>query len=298
MSSSSTAAESCIYKLVALDLDGTTLNSSHRISDVTIEVLRKLSASGVTVCIATGRSLNSTVDYLTELKLPQTKIPLICFNGAVGLEYCTSSKAITPIFLSPVPEDITRQIIEFVEKRGHLLQYYNGSSGEVLCETPKSDEHRALLERYATLTGKAQTVIPSYKDVVPQFLPAKMLILSSLGADKLISEIKKEFESSPNGELKFNLIRGSPHPFFVEILAPSVSKGDGLKALVEKLNVPLESVLSFGDGENDIEMLRYAGCGVAMKNASAVTKSVANIVLERTNDEDGVAHHIIKTFNL
>lgn len=91
-------------RLVALDLDGTTLNSDHRVTPFTIETLQKLSKSGVLVCIATGRSMNSVIDLLVELNLPQENIPIVAFNGAVGLEYCTATKVLTTVFLRPVPE--------------------------------------------------------------------------------------------------------------------------------------------------------------------------------------------------
>ena len=82
---------------------------------------------------------------------------------------------------------------------------------------------------------------------------------------------------------------GSP-PFFVEVLHPDVHKGAGLERLCGAIGMPLSDVAAFGDGDNDIEFLATAGVGVAMANARPPLKAVADVVLERSNDEDGVAH--------
>ena len=86
-------------------------------------------------------------------------------------------------------------------------------------------------------------------------------------------------------------IRGAP-PFFVELLEPGVNKGEGVVRMAAALNIPLGNVVAFGDGDNDQEMLRLAGHGVAMKNARPVSKAAADAVTEFDNTEDGVAKHV------
>jgi hydroxymethylpyrimidine pyrophosphatase-like HAD family hydrolase len=71
----------------------------------------------------------------------------------------------------------------------------------------------------------------------------------------------------------------------VEILSPNVHKGHGLKQLCLEIGVPLEEVIAFGDGDNDIEFLELAGKGIAMKNARDTLKAVADEITEWTNDE-------------
>ena len=91
------------------------------------------------------------------------------------------------------------------------------------------------------------------------------------------------------------MIRGSPHAFFCEFLMPDMgNKGAGLKRLCECMNIPVACCVSFGDGENDREMLEVAGVGCAMKNARPAAKAAANIVIEWTNEEDGVACQLEK----
>jgi hydroxymethylpyrimidine pyrophosphatase-like HAD family hydrolase len=139
------------------------------------------------------------------------------------------------------------------------MQYYNGNTGDVLA-CPKTDEHYELLKKYEKLTGKAQTLVPNYSDLVPSFLPAKILVLTN-EIDKDMALIKEEFgfSSSLSSSQPLNLIRGSPFPFFAEVLCAGVSKGDALKSLVDRLGIPMDAVMAFGDGDNDCEMLRYSG---------------------------------------
>lgn len=72
-------------RLVALDMDGTTLNSHHELTDYTISVLRRLSAKGVIIAFATGRSIPTIESYVAALDLPQAILPAVCYNGAIGI---------------------------------------------------------------------------------------------------------------------------------------------------------------------------------------------------------------------
>ena len=103
---------------------------------------------------------------------------------------------------------------------------------------------------------------------------AKVLILSD-EAHAVVEIAKKKFTPE-----EFNIFIGSPDPYFIEFLRPDVSKGSGLVKLCAHLNVDIQQVVAFGDGNNDQEMLTYAGIGVAMKNATPTAKAAANVVLE------------------
>ena len=114
----------------------------------------------------------------------------------------------------------------------------------------------------------------NYDEVIEQGLPSKMLVLSSNGP-AVAASARERF---PNNE--FNIILGSPEPFFVEFLRPDASKGAGLVELCKHLEIPMNEVVAFGDGDNDKEMLQFAGRGVAMKNAKQAAKSAADEVME------------------
>lgn len=273
------------YRLVALDLDGTTLNAEHDISERTIRVLRNLVASKkVTVAICTGRSSASVLDYLKILDLPQAFTPMVVFNGSVCLLHRQGEEA-EEIFAKPIPPEAARLLIEVVVEEGHVAQLYNGATGDVFAR-PNCAVHTELLLRYEKLVGRPQKMVQEYEDafaLMPSGGSAKMLVLTE-EPDAFMKTCK---ERLPDG--LFHVIRGSPNPFFAEFLLPEVNKGTALAALCEHLSIPLSSCVAFGDGDNDIEMLSAAGLGVAMLNARPSVKEAANIVTEFSHHEDGVA---------
>ena len=148
--------------LLALDLDGTLLSSQHTLSDRTKETLRRLSRKGVCVSIATGRSYNAVRDVVAELQCATDPMPVVCYNGAVGLTVpltsCTASPnsqstAILPstVFQACMPETSVRTLLALAGELGLVAQYYDPVNGNVQA-VPKTEGHRALMSRYAGLT--------------------------------------------------------------------------------------------------------------------------------------------------
>jgi hypothetical protein len=108
------------YSFVALDLDGTILNSDHELTERTVNILRKLSSHGVTIGIATGRSTRNVLQYLLQLNLPQRSVPLVCFNGSYGFIY--SQSQCTTVFEDPLPSSLAIQILNFAKDQGCVAQ--------------------------------------------------------------------------------------------------------------------------------------------------------------------------------
>jgi Cof subfamily protein (haloacid dehalogenase superfamily) len=94
---------------------------------------------------------------------------------------------------------------------------------------------------------------------------------------------------------KYTFVKSTP--FFLEILDPRVSKGNAVRLLAEKLSIKQEEVICIGDGENDLSMIEYAGCGVAMANAESVVKEAAQFHTF-SNNENGVAYAIEKLYGV
>ena len=86
-------------------------------------------------------------------------------------------------------------------------------------------------------------------------------------------------------------------PYFIEVMARGVSKGDAVAGLLERLGIGREDAIACGDGFNDLSMIRYAGVGVAMGNAQQAIKDEADVVT-LSNDEDGlvpiIRHYILE----
>jgi hydroxymethylpyrimidine pyrophosphatase-like HAD family hydrolase len=116
------------------------------------------------------------------------------------------------------------------------------------------------------------------------------------GAHKLIIPgdpmILKPLEDILRTYLDTDITLFTSKPYFLEILPPHIDKGTALAFVAGRLEIPREEVFAIGDSMNDEAMLRWAGCGVAMANSDPRIKSIAALITERTNDDDGVAEVI------
>jgi Cof subfamily protein (haloacid dehalogenase superfamily) len=268
------------YRMVALDLDGTLLNTNHKMADVQAEYLRQLHQQGVTVCIATGRSAPSVYESVKKLQIP-TPLPVVCSNGARGFlcDYKTMEKK--ELFNNPVPKAVVELAVQLVKEHGYALQYYYEDS--IYCN-PTTPQHREIMDLYMSLTGShVEAVTDDFASLLEQGnLPSKLLVLFDESQLKTAVPI---FQTALDE--KATIVLGA-FDWFLEILNPQVTKGHGLANMCKALKIPLEECIAMGDGLNDVEFLEMAGLGVAMKNAKDSVKKRANITSEWTNDEHGV----------
>lgn len=206
------------------------------------------------------------------------------------------------LFHTPLDDSLVNKTLAVAHRLGCVTNYYQNHH---IYAVARNDNHLRLTQKYANLTGSKELyryLNPSdnyqkneglytkdnyfgYAEAVARGPPSKLLVLCrSDEIDEITNEINKELNGEKENGTVANVIRGSP-PFFVEILCPNVHKGHGLKQLCEEIGMPLEDVIAFGDGDNDIEFLQLAGRGVAMKNARDTLKAVADEITEWTNDE-------------
>ena len=268
-------------RLIACDMDGTLLNKQHALSERSLRVLRGLSERGVHVALCSGRSAPAIQDHATALALSRP-LPVVAYNGALGLLARAPlwTKSASTLFITPVPSDAVSAVLRVAAANGLLVQYYVGDHIYVVC---KSDEHVSLTRRYVELTSvDAHVHVSSYDEAIGLGPPFKLLVMG----DAVDANLALLQAGLPGGLCK--LIRGTP-PFFVEVLHPDVHKGEGLRALSEALELPLERVVAFGDGDNDVEFVSVAGLGVAMSNARPPCRAAADRVTDADHAQDGVA---------
>ena len=269
-------------RMVALDMDGTLLNAGHELSDESLATLRSLSARGIVIALCSGRSTAAIHDHAKRLALSRP-LPIVAFNGAAGLLADAPGYALgaRELFCTPLPVEAVDAVLAVADGRGEVVQYYHGLDIHVACKT---EAHMALTKKYAALTGVAAHVhSTSYDEAKEKGTPYKCLVMTD-DADATLAALQDSVAPT-----MATLIRGSP-PFFVECLHPDVNKGNGLERLCEKIGMPLEAVVAFGDGDNDIEFISKAGLGVAMCNGRPPLLAVADRVTSKSNEEDGVAH--------
>ena len=279
-------AKHTMKKLVAFDLAGTLLNPEHRLTQPTLDKLRELDGLGVSIVFATGRSAPAVYEHVAALGI-QTTLPCVLYNGAVCYAFpqpcadaAEASARKEELFSLGIDLADAAAVCAFAAERDLLVQYY---VGDHIYVRPTCDEHRDLVRRYHELTGASHTTVDEYPLTES---PAKMLLMTD-DPDGVLAVVR---EAQASGALPEGLssIRGSP-PFFVEMLGTGVYKGSGLAKLCERRGVAMADVVAFGDGENDVEFVRDAGLGVAMKNGRDAVKQLAKRVTSLTNAEAGVA---------
>lgn len=266
-----TAHEQRDIKLIVLDLDGTLLNSQHVVSQRTQDAIRSAMAQGVGVMLATGKTFQSATSIIAalNLQLPSVFVQgLMVYNPDGTIRHQQTHQPAT-----------LRRIIPYAEARGFTVVMYSGSRLLVKAR----NEHTDLFIAYGE---NAPEAVGSLVNVVDR-VPVNKII--AIGNDpKSVKALRWQLDKQMDGLVSFTTTPLSKH---LEILPAGASKGKTVQALIRELGIPAEKVMAMGDGENDVEMLQFAGWGVAVGNADPKLKQVANAVVG-TNDQDGVAEAI------
>jgi Cof subfamily protein (haloacid dehalogenase superfamily) len=254
-----------MYRLLAIDLDGTLLTPQHTISAYTKTVLNKAVDAGMSLVVATGRVPYIFHEIGNQLPL---NAPQITSNGATIIDLHTN----TLLHEQFVPVDLVLPAMEAAQEIGLQLCYY--SDEYLYAEQKLYDLHNWYL------SGIPVTITPDIVSLHTQ----PCIKLGAYGNVSTIREKRQELERRFAGKLYVTQTAQE----WLEILHPEVSKANALKVVTRLLNVKPEEVIAFGDNHNDIGMLRFAGLGIAMGNAHDEIKAVADYVT-LSNAEDGVA---------
>jgi len=249
--------------LIALDLDGTLLDPSERISPRNRAVIRRMLEAGVRVVLVTGRGTDLPIRISRELNL---NLPVICCHGALTKDF-GANRTLEHL---PVPLQYAKPMVEYAESHGLSLAIY---SEEFFWRLEGS---RVYMD---DMTGPAWREAKTFADV----LHSAPTFIRFLG-DESIAAMEREFGDWP---LAFRYEHWGE---FREcaVLNRDASKKNALKQLCADFQILPERVLAIGDSRNDVPMLRWAGIGVAMGNALPEVKESVRYVTA-SNAEDGVA---------
>jgi Cof subfamily protein (haloacid dehalogenase superfamily) len=263
-----------MYKLIAIDMDGTLLNEEKQISPENYEAIQKAKESGVKVVLASGRPLVGFKRYLEELDLVSEDNYVVAFNGAI-VQSSGGNKIISKTTLDLEDYKGLYELSKELKVNIHALT-------ESTVISPKDSKYTRL---------ESEMNLIHCEIIAVEDVPQDTAILKVMFIDdpKVIDEIIEKIPETVSS--KYTIVRSAP--FFLEFLHKLVNKGAGVQSLAEKLNIKQEEVICIGDAGNDIHMIKYAGLGVAMGNAFPEIKRAANFIT-KTNDQDGVAHVINK----
>lgn len=243
------------YKLAAVDLDGTLLDPEKKMSKANVLALRKLEQAGVTIVLASGRTHDSVMKFQAQLELTG---PVISSHGAIAKD----SHSGNIISFNPLTAQLARNAVSEAKKKGATVIYCQ-LGGVFTCEDnewTKLFKARSNGELRFVDTFESLHVGDPYKIIWMH----KPEVLSQIHENLDIDFVKEYY-----------IARGDQE--HLEFLSNQTNKGAALEAVAKHFNIARNAVLSFGDADNDIPMLLWAGLGVAMNHATAGAKAVANL---------------------
>ena len=290
-----------MYKLVAIDLDGTMLNQYGIITDKTKEVISKVQNKGVEVMIASGRAITSVKRFSKEINSNKY---FISGNGAVT--YDIKNNKI--LFENILKKQKALKIIKICEENSIYYNVYT-ENGIIA----KNLNYNTLYYYKDNLTkpDENRTHINLVEDVYDYIDQKNEKILKIMICDEhksvfnsIVRKIKDvpEIEILEVSHMSRKIIKQGTNEialeyFYTEISAQNVDKWNALEEIIKLMNISKEEVITIGDNANDVKMIKNAGLGIAMgESAPYVKQSADKITLN--NDEDGVAVVLKEIFGL
>lgn len=262
------------FKLIAVDMDGTLLNSDGKISWQTKEVIEQAVQKGILFTLSTGRPMQGITPFMEELNLIERNMPVIAYNGAMVIlgksgailyEKNLSHEDAIRFYRLGEEKDVT--VIAWVHNR----LYVNQMDGRA--------------QRYTEISKIKPTVMVNPEETLKQGA-TKILWYDDI---KTIEKLEKDIQSM----ISENVTCHTSRPMFLEFVDKNASKGIAMEKLGAYYGISRDEMMSVGDGSNDLSMIEYAGLGVAMENANDAVKAIANYQT-LSNDQHGVAHVIRK----
>lgn len=266
-----------MIKLIAVDMDGTLLNNEKHIAEAQREALKKAASAGIKVVLCTGRPLFGVLPLYKELDLSSNEGYAILNNGCEIRK--TENWALVRSF------ELTGKEIFYLHS---LVKDYD------IDFTLSDDKHYFCVgkkpNKYTVRDGEL-VYVPITEITLEEAMSGKYRMFKAMYVGDM-DELTKFQENLPADINKFYSICRS-QKIILEAMPVGADKGQTLKFLVEQLGIERSEVMAIGDGNNDVEMLEYAGIGVAMANGTEAAKNSAKYITD-TNENDGVAKVIYK----
>ena len=264
-----------MIKLIAIDMDGTLLNSQKEIPEENIKAIQEAAAAGIKIVLCTGRPRSGILPHFEKLGLSEEEY-IIMNNGCST--YDTKNWNLLQY------ESLSRSEME------ELLQACEGFPEVALTFTGEKTYYVVGDEVPELVAYDASTVFTEAKarSLEEIFVEGQVIFQAMYMAD---SEPLDAFQNAVQDRLSQSYSTVRSQDYIFEIMPRGATKASGLKHLAEKLGIAPDQIMALGDAANDLEMLQFVGQSVAMGNASDDIKALCKYVT-LTNDEAGVAHAI------
>lgn len=254
-------------KLVALDLDGTLLSDDLKVSARTVETIKELMNRGIQVAFVSGRTFRA-VELVKKNAL--LEVPVVAYNGG---------KVVIPsrdeVFSTKIPLVEALKIIKYGEAKEQYIKVYIDDMLYV-------EEEDELSKAFSITHGIEYKAVGKLSDNIKE--DVSMIVF-------YFKEPKEELMDEELRNIEVEITASTTKS--MDIIPKGVSKDKGLKLVADHFNIKTEEILAIGNSLNDLEMLKFAGIGVAMKNSDPRLLRVWDNISEYTNNEDGV-YHVLK----
>lgn len=260
--------------MIALDIDGTLVSSAHNILPETRDALIAAQEKGLKVILASGRPTPGMMALAKELKLEEFGGFILSYNGG-RITNVETEEVIYEVFLTP---EEAHEIYELATENRVNIMAYDGD--DIITE--REDEYSQLESHINAMSIK---LTDDFKKAVVN----RTIKTLTTGDPELLAEIEQKYIEKFGD--RFSISRSLP--YFLEVMPLGINKALSLGRLLDKLGMEAADLVACGDGFNDIEMVQFAGLGVAMGNAVDEVKAVSGYVT-RSNDDNGIVDVIEK----
>jgi len=264
------------YKLLVLDLDGTLASSDHRILPETKDALMKAQEAGLKIVLASGRPTPGVLPLAKELELEKHGGYILSYNGGHMMD--AKGKIIHEVYLRPEESHEIYDLAKALD--ANIMAYHNN---DIFTE-----DYEKYIQLEVDINGMDLNLVEDFKEAVVNNSMKNMMT----GEPDHLAEVERIFKEKLGH--RYSISRSLP--YFLEVMPHGINKAPCLEKLLELLGLTRHDMVACGDGYNDIKMIQLAGFGVAMGNAVADLKIVADYVT-KSNDDNGIAH-VIETFIL
>lgn len=264
-----------MVKLIAIDLDGTLLNSQGQISKENLSAIRLAEKQGAKIVLCTGRPYLSMKSFVAEIGFVHPEDYIITFNGG-QIQKAATGEVIISDTLSLEDMLMWNQEMRRLELPMNII------------DQDYIYEPLAYPEGHPSLYTKRAITAPVKKKDFLTFQEHHRFNKFIVGTDQQHLEVQK---NAIQPLLFSDYALTMSFPWLMEISNVGVDKGSAVRKLAQELNIDREDTMGIGDQLNDLSLIEYAGVGVAMENAVKEVRQAANFI-SKTNDEDGVAYAI------
>lgn len=267
-------------KLVAMDLDGTVLNSDKQISNHTREVFEQATSQGIYIVPCTGRIIKTVPDFLKNIKGVRY---FICSNGAAVYDGVENKI----VYSNYMDTDVVFQVLNQLEGYHCTEDIYRNGQGYMERKYLDNLTDYGIEGHLLKLVTDSRDPVDNLREYIkenPEQIEKICIFFDDMHQ-------RQEVLDKLNGLGTVNATTSLANN--IEVMEKTCNKGDGLYHLAKYLGLSMDEVMACGDAGNDTEMIKVAGLGVVMENGNESLKEQANYIT-KTNDEDGVAYAVEK----